>query len=100
MAHLALPSIHDAFIELSRRAATRAHKPVVKLILDRGSPKQVFRNHQRVAEAEWDALGLPSREQAPNIAFECMVRVSLLSRIHVPVSAPAAFYGIANCACF
>ena len=74
VAHLALPSIHDAFIELSRRSASRppAERPVVKLLFDRGNPKQVFKNHQRVAPAEWPALGLPSAEEISNIHFEAM----------------------------
>ncbi len=68
-------SIHDAFIELSKRSEDRPNKPVVKLIFDRGNPKQIYKNHQKVAEEEWGALGLPTRDQIPNIHFQAMVRV-------------------------
>ncbi|KAI0685630.1 hypothetical protein BC835DRAFT_1383153 [Cytidiella melzeri] len=64
--------IHDAFIELSKRSEGRENKPVVKLIFDRGNPKQVVKNHQRVTEDQYDALGIPSKEQAPHIHFEAM----------------------------
>ncbi|THG97953.1 hypothetical protein EW026_g4144 [Hermanssonia centrifuga] len=64
--------IHDAFIELSKRSEDRPNKPVVKLIFDRGNPKQIYKNHQKVAEEEWGALGLPTRDQIPNIHFQAM----------------------------
>lgn len=70
-------SIHDALIELSRRSENREHKPVVKLIFDRGNPKQIIKNHQRVAEAEWADLGLPTKEELKFINFEVMVSRSL-----------------------
>ncbi|KAI0801970.1 hypothetical protein BC629DRAFT_1591626 [Irpex lacteus] len=64
--------IHDAFIELSKRSEGRADKPVVKLIFDRGNPKQVIKNHQRVSQDDWEGLGLPTKDQIPHIHFEAM----------------------------
>lgn len=66
--------IHDALIELSQRHADRPanERPVVKLIFDRGNPKQVIRNHQRVEPSDWAGLGLPAQEELGGIHFEVM----------------------------
>ena len=71
--HASSRSIHDAFIELSKRSEGRTDKPVVKLIFDRGNPKQVVKNHQRVSPEDWEGLGLPTKDQIPHIHFEAMV---------------------------
>jgi hypothetical protein len=47
----------------------------VKLIFDRGNPKQVVKNHQQVAPDDWAGLGLPAKEELKGIRFEVMVRV-------------------------
>ncbi|KAF7800300.1 hypothetical protein EIP86_011548 [Pleurotus ostreatoroseus] len=67
-------SIHDAFIELSNRCASKPpeERPVVKLIFDRGNPKQVIKNHQRVDPSDWAGLGLPAQEEIGNIHLEVM----------------------------
>ncbi|OJD33510.1 iq calmodulin-binding motif protein [Diplodia corticola] len=64
--------ITDSLIELSKRAGRRNQKAVVKIIYDRGSPKQVFNNHLDVSEAERTAkgIGIPSSEDIPNIDIE------------------------------
>ncbi|KAF8515685.1 hypothetical protein BU17DRAFT_76795 [Hysterangium stoloniferum] len=64
--------VHDALIELSKRNEGKPTKPVVKLIYDRGNPKQAFKNHQRVPPESWEAVGLPKKEEIPNIEFEVL----------------------------
>lgn len=44
----------------------------MKLIFDRGNPKQVIKNHQRVLPAEWADLGLPTQEELEGLHFEVM----------------------------
>lgn len=53
------------------------------MIIDRGNPKQVIKNHQLIAEADWAGLGFPTKDEIPNIQFECMVRNSASLRISV-----------------
>lgn len=69
----AITSIHDALIELSKRSESRADKPVIKLIFDRGNPKQIVKNHQRVTEDQWADLGLPTKEEVKFLHLEVMV---------------------------
>jgi hypothetical protein len=64
--------VYDGLIELSKRHEGKPTKPVVKLIYDRGNPKQVIKNHQRVPPEDWQAVGLPKKEEIPNIEFEVM----------------------------
>ncbi|KIJ47284.1 hypothetical protein M422DRAFT_118388, partial [Sphaerobolus stellatus SS14] len=64
--------VHQALIELSQKHEGKEKKPVVKLIYDRGNPKQVIKNHQRIPPDEWEAVGLPKKEEIPNIEFEVM----------------------------
>jgi hypothetical protein len=68
-------SVHDALIELSRRHEGKDTKPVVKLIFDRGNPKQVLKNHQPVLEAQRKDLGIPLEHEVKNIHLEVMVRL-------------------------
>lgn len=70
-------SIRDALIELSKRHADKPTKMVVKLIVDRGSPKQVIKNHIPIPASEWEGLNLPRQDEIPNIDFEVMVSASL-----------------------
>ena len=64
--------ISQGLKELSRRAGERGHKVVVKIMYDRGNPKQVFDNHQYVSEKMWtaSAIQLPSVEEAPNLDMQ------------------------------
>jgi phosphatidylserine/phosphatidylglycerophosphate/cardiolipin synthase-like enzyme len=64
--------IHDALIELSTRHTNRPTKPVVKLLFDRGNPKQVIKNHQPVLPKQWASLGIPLPEEIPNIELQVM----------------------------
>ncbi|RDX54088.1 hypothetical protein OH76DRAFT_1062134 [Lentinus brumalis] len=69
--------VRDALLELSSRyqanpAKYENRKPVVKLIYDRGSPKQVFQNHLHIPPEEWEGLGLPKPDSIPGIDFETM----------------------------
>jgi hypothetical protein len=65
--------VHDALIELSNRFEGKPTKPVVKLIYDRGHPKQAIKNHQRVPPEGWETVGLPKKEEIPNLEFEVLV---------------------------
>lgn len=69
--------VHQGLIELSQRHQGKDKKPVVKLIYDRGNPKQVFQNRQMVPPEDWAGVGLPSPEDIPNIDFEVIVSPAL-----------------------
>jgi ribosomal protein S8 len=45
--------INNGLIELSKRAGERNEKAIVKIMYDRGNPKQVINNHQYVPESEF-----------------------------------------------
>lgn len=62
----------DATRELSRRAGERGTKIVMKVIYDRGSPKQVFQPHYLVSEKAYTgkAVNLPRPEEIPNVDLE------------------------------
>jgi phosphatidylserine/phosphatidylglycerophosphate/cardiolipin synthase-like enzyme len=62
----------DAIRELSRRAGERGTKIVMKVIYDRGSPKQVFQPHYLVSEKAYTgkAVNLPHPEEIPNVDLE------------------------------
>lgn len=66
--------IIKALKELSRRAGERGTKVVVKIIYDRGSPKQLFEPHYIVSEKEYTGknVGLPAKHEIPNIDLEVM----------------------------
>lgn len=61
--------VHDAIIELSKRAGERGEKVVVKLMYDRGDIKQFFDSHQDVTPKLWtsEAVGLPHPDEIPNV---------------------------------
>lgn len=61
--------VTDAMRELSKRAGERGERVVFKLMFDRGSPKQIFDNHQNVPSSGWQAkgVGLPAPEEIPNL---------------------------------
>ncbi|KAK3074410.1 hypothetical protein LTR53_003204 [Teratosphaeriaceae sp. CCFEE 6253] len=64
--------VHDAMIELSKRAGARGEMIVFKLMYDRGDVKQFFGNHQPVDEKTWtsDVVGLPAKNLIPNLDLE------------------------------
>lgn len=64
--------ITDSIRELSRRAGARNQRAVVKIIYDRGSPKQFVKNHLEVKAAERvaDGIGLPSDEDIPHVDLQ------------------------------
>ncbi|KAI9722035.1 MAG: hypothetical protein M1812_001995 [Candelaria pacifica] len=64
--------ITNSLKELSRRAGERGRRAVVKIMYDRGNPKQVINNHQCVSPATYTgaAVQLPSPEEIPNIDME------------------------------
>lgn len=64
--------ITNAIRELSRRAGERGVKIVIKIIYDRGSPKQLFEPHCQVPETEYTgaAVGLPSSHDIPNVDLQ------------------------------
>ena len=45
--------INQGLLELSKRAGARGEKAVVKIMYDRGNPKQLLENHQYVLEKEY-----------------------------------------------
>ena len=53
--------IVDAILELSRRAGEKGERRVVKIMYDRGSPKQFLQNHLHLSEADWTAQVYTSR---------------------------------------
>ncbi|KAG4223586.1 hypothetical protein PC116_g27951 [Phytophthora cactorum] len=64
--------ITNAIKELSRRARERGVKIVMKIIYDRGSPKQLLEPHYMVPESEYtgSAVGLPASHEIPNIDLQ------------------------------
>jgi phosphatidylserine/phosphatidylglycerophosphate/cardiolipin synthase-like enzyme len=66
--------ITEALKELSRRAGERGTKIVVKIIYDRGSPKQLVEPHYFVGEKEYlsKAVNLPPTEEIPNLDMQVM----------------------------
>lgn len=64
--------ITDSFRELSRRAGERGEKAVVKLLYDRGNPKQMIDPHQSVDESTRVSknVGLPPASEMPNIDLQ------------------------------
>ncbi|KAI1804973.1 hypothetical protein F4811DRAFT_517531 [Daldinia bambusicola] len=64
--------ITNAIKELSRRAGERGVKVVMKIIYDRGSPKQLFEPHYMVPESEYtgSAVGLPASHEIPNVDLQ------------------------------
>lgn len=68
-------TIVSAFKELSRRVGERGSpKVVVKLIYDRGTPKQMIKAHQLVQPDEYSGgrVQLPRPEEIPNVLLEVL----------------------------
>ncbi|KAK0715242.1 hypothetical protein B0H67DRAFT_237017 [Lasiosphaeris hirsuta] len=64
----------DAIRELDRRAGQRGTKIVMKIIYDRGSPKQLFEPHYIVPEKEYTGknVNVPHPSEIPNIDLQVM----------------------------
>lgn len=64
--------VTNAFRELSRRAGQRGTKVVVKMIYDRGDPRQLCNNHLPVQEKQFtsEKVKLPPLKEIPNIDFQ------------------------------
>ncbi|KAL2691010.1 hypothetical protein IWX47DRAFT_933289, partial [Phyllosticta citricarpa] len=64
--------ITDSIKELSVRAGQQGQRAVVKIIYDKGGPKQVFNNHLYVSSNRWTAsgIGLPAADENPNVDME------------------------------
>lgn len=64
--------ITNSFRELSRRAGKRGTKVVVKMIYDRGDPRQIFQNHLMASEKQYAGgqVRLPSPEEIPNVDLQ------------------------------
>ncbi|KAI1131360.1 hypothetical protein F5Y10DRAFT_233931 [Nemania abortiva] len=66
--------ITNAIRELSRRAQARGTRITMKIIYDRGNPRQVFDPHYIVSESEYvgDAVALPPAKDIPGIDLQVM----------------------------
>lgn len=64
--------ITNAIRELSRRAGARGTTVVMKIIYDRGSPRQLLEPHYGVPESEYTgaAVGLPASNEIPNVDLQ------------------------------
>ncbi|KAL4913655.1 hypothetical protein BDW62DRAFT_220540 [Aspergillus aurantiobrunneus] len=64
--------ITNALKELSRRAAKRGEKAVVKMLYDRGDPRQIWDNHLSVDEKKYAAgkVHLPSSDEIPHLDLQ------------------------------
>ncbi|KAI0021633.1 IQ calmodulin-binding motif protein [Xylariomycetidae sp. FL0641] len=66
--------ITNGLRELSRRAGARGERVTVKILYDRGSPRQLIEPHYVVPESEYTgkAVALPSPEEIPNLDLQVM----------------------------
>lgn len=66
--------ITEAIRELDRRAGKRGARVVVKILYDRGSPRQLYQPHYIVSEkvSTGKDVNLPSANEVPNIDLEVM----------------------------
>ncbi|KAB8208811.1 hypothetical protein BDV34DRAFT_210536 [Aspergillus parasiticus] len=64
--------VTNAFRELSKRAGRRGTKVVVKMIYDRGDPRQAYENRLDVPEKKYtsEKVQLPPAEEVPNIDLQ------------------------------
>ncbi|KAK3985173.1 minor cardiolipin synthase ClsB, partial [Cladorrhinum sp. PSN332] len=77
--------ITNALRELNRRAGERGTKVVVKIIYDRGRPKQLFEPHYLVGEKEFTGsnVNLPHPSEIPNLEMQVMnYHTPLLGTFH------------------
>ncbi|KAK4125704.1 hypothetical protein N657DRAFT_568968 [Parathielavia appendiculata] len=66
--------ITNGIRELDRRAGARGVRIVLKILYDRGSPRQLYEPHYLVSEKEFtgDKVNLPHPSEIPNIDMEVM----------------------------
>jgi phosphatidylserine/phosphatidylglycerophosphate/cardiolipin synthase-like enzyme len=66
--------ITNAIRELDRRAGARGTRIVLKILYDRGSPRQLYEPHYIVSEKEFtgEKVNLPHPSEIPNIDMEVM----------------------------
>ncbi|KAJ7090308.1 hypothetical protein B0H15DRAFT_907267 [Mycena belliarum] len=66
--------ITNAMKELSRRAGERGVPVVMKILYDRGSPRQLIEPHYIVSQKEYMGkdVGMPSPDEIPNIDLQVM----------------------------
>ncbi|KAL2128657.1 hypothetical protein VTI74DRAFT_8860 [Chaetomium olivicolor] len=66
--------ITNAIRELDRRAGVRGTKIVLKILYDRGAPRQLYEPHYIVPEKEYtsDKVNLPHPGEIPNINMQVM----------------------------
>ncbi|KAJ4289420.1 hypothetical protein N0V88_006900 [Collariella sp. IMI 366227] len=66
--------ITNAIRELDRRAGARGTKVVLKILYDRGAPRQLYEHHYIVSEKEYtsDKVSLPHPSEIPNIDMQVM----------------------------
>lgn len=66
--------ITNAIRELDRRAGARGGKVVLKILYDRGSPRQLVEPHYLVSEKEFTSkhVNLPHPSEVPNIDMQVM----------------------------
>ncbi|KAI0872686.1 phospholipase D/nuclease [Hypoxylon argillaceum] len=66
--------ITNAIRELSRRAQARGTRIIMKIIYDRGNPRQVFDPHYIVSENDYvgNAIGLPPAKEIPGVDLQVM----------------------------
>jgi hypothetical protein len=63
--------IADSLRKLSKRVEARGgEKVVMKLMYDRGNLKQVVKHRVLVDPAYWSRIGLPAKDEIPNVALE------------------------------
>ncbi|KAK4099282.1 hypothetical protein N658DRAFT_540783 [Parathielavia hyrcaniae] len=77
--------ITNAIRELDRRAGVRGVRIVLKILYDRGSPRQLYKPHYLVHEKEFagDKVNLPHPSEIPNIDMEVMnFHTPLLGTFH------------------
>ena len=82
---VAVRLVHNALIELSRRAGEKKHRVVVKIMYDAAGPAHFF-NARRLVKPEVyssDSVGLPKPGDIPNLDFEVMsFHQGLLGTLH------------------
>ncbi|KAJ5831704.1 hypothetical protein N7474_000015 [Penicillium riverlandense] len=64
--------VTNALRELSRRAGERGKKVVVKMLYDRGDPRQAWENRLTVTEEQWTSakVNIPPSKDIPNLDLQ------------------------------
>ncbi|KAG8526667.1 uncharacterized protein KY384_008096 [Bacidia gigantensis] len=71
---VAVRLVHNALIELSKRAGEKKQRAVVKIMYDAAGPSHAFKDRQHVKSETYssESIGLPKPEDIPNLDFEVM----------------------------